>query len=345
MKYLLYLLVFCVISCASQDDVAEDLYVPFVAPENFPETTYTFTGTNVKSEQAVFELGRSLFYEPKLSSDNTISCAECHNQAFVFTHHLHALSTGVNEASGLRNTHALQNLAFQTSFNWDGIATQLFQQPIIPITAEIEMNETFENIIIKLSEEQEYQNAFKNAFHDENISIVNILKSLGNFMAMMVSSNSRYDQYLAGETTFTDQETIGLDLFSQKCATCHSGILFTDESFRNNGLMVRSSLPDEIGRQIATDNPDDYYKFKVPSLRNVEKSGPYMHDGRISSLRNVLDYYDSGVSETQNLDPLLKNEDVLGIPLTEDEKDALEAFLKTLTDDEFLNDERFAEPN
>jgi len=345
-QYLIFISFLVLFSC--QKDVNEiliDEYIPFQKPSNFPSSTYEFTDSNVKDEAAVFELGKSLFYEPKLSLDNSISCAECHNQSFVFTHHGHVLSSGVNEAPGVRNTHVLQNLAFQNSFNWDGSVTQLILQPIIPITTENEMNENFDNIIKKLSDNQQYTSAFANAFEDGQIRSTNILKALGNFMGMMVSNNSVYDQYLRGEAILTAQETIGLSLFDEKCSTCHSGILFTDESFRNNGLTVKNNLPDELGRQAITDDINDYYKFKVPSLRNVAKSGPYMHDGRISNLRRVLDYYDTGVEQTTNLDPILNNNGVLGIPLTEVQKDALEAFLNTLTDEQFLNDERFAAPN
>ena len=334
-------------SC-SKEHVEEEssAYVPFSVPEGFPEATHEFLGDNVKSEEAVFELGRKLFYEPKLSSDNSISCAECHEQSFVFTHHGHQLSPGVNGVNGIRNTQALQNLAFQTSFNWDGTTPQLFQQPLIPISAEHEMNETMSDVIAKLSEETDYLEAFKAAFYDEEISTSNILKSFANFMGMMISDNSKYDQVLRGEQgiVFTEDELAGKVLFEQKCATCHSGILFTDESFRNNGLTVNSKIPDELGRQSVTSLEEDYYKFKVPSLRNIEKSAPYMHDGRINSLRGVLNYYDSGVQATANLDPLLNQNGTLGIPLTEDEKDLLLAFLYTLTDDDFLNDERFTAP-
>lgn len=347
MKYYSILLALLVISCGKEDEISEEGYQSFSVPQGFPEATYNFTGTNVKDEEAVFELGRELFYEGKLSSDNTISCAECHNQAFVFTHHGHNLSTGVNEALGTRNTQALQNLAFQESFTWDGVATQLFQQPIIPITAEVEMNESFSNVITKLTEDENYKNSFQQAFSDGEVNTVNILTSLANFMGMMVSSNSKYDKYVRGESggDFTEDEVSGLELFNQKCATCHSGVLFTDESFRNNGLELNVSIPNELGRQVVTDDVNDFYKFKVPSLRNVEKSGPYMHDGRISTLRGVLDYYDTGVVETFNLDSELNKDGVLGIPLEETEKDQLMAFLETLTDEEFLNDERFSRPD
>lgn len=339
---------FLLFAC-SQEDIST--YQPFEQPVNFKAATYDFSGEDVKDEEAVFNLGRALFYEGKLSSDNSISCAECHNQYFAFTHHQHTLSSGVNEALGTRNSQPIQNLAFMEDFTWDGGADQLWKQPMIPITAEVEMNETFPSIIAKLTEDTNYVSLFKKAYYSGKIDTGNILKALGNFMGMMVSNNSKYDKYIRGEEggEFTDQEKKGLALFEQKCGSCHSGSLFTDETYRNNGLEPVYYLPDEKGRQNITATnenakEEDFYKFKVPSLRNIERSLPYMHDGRYSTLRRVLDHYDSKVKDTPNLDPSLKNDGVLGIPLTEDEKDDIIVFLKTLTDYEFLNDPRFEKP-
>lgn len=348
---LIYIGCSIILSCSSSTIEDYNVYKPFEQPAEFKQATYNFGGSDVKDEEAVFNLGRTLFYEGKLSSDNSVSCAECHNQYFAFTHHGHTLSAGINEALGTRNAQSLQNLAFMDAFTWDGGATQLWKQPIIPITAEVEMNSSFEEIKTKLSEDKEYVSLFKKAYNSGAITEITILKALGNFMGMMVSNNSKYDKYIREEEggDFTDQEKNGLALFEQKCATCHSGSLFTDESFRNNGLSVNSFIPDEKGRQTITTTEDysgdtDFYKFKVPSLRNVERTKPYMHDGRISSLERVLDFYDAKVEDTPNLDPLLKNGDRLGIPLTEDEKEDIIAFLYTLTDYEFLNDPRFEAP-
>lgn len=347
MKNILIYIGCCVfLSCSSEKIDENNIYKPFEQPANFKTATYNFGGENIKDEEAVFNLGRALFYEGKLSSDNSISCAECHNQYFAFTHHGHTLSAGVNEALGTRNAQPIQNMAFMDTFTWDGALEQLGRQPMIPITAEVEMNSTFEEVKEKLNKDNKYISLFKKAYHSGKITEATILKALGNFMGMMVSNNSKYDKYIRGEEggTFTEQEKRGLETFNNKCATCHSGSLFTDESYRNNGLSVNKFIPNEKGRQVISEKDEDFYKFKVPSLRNVERSYPYMHDGRLSSLKKVLDFYDSKVEDTPNLDPLLKNGDRLGIPLTDDEKDDIIAFLKTLTDYEFLNDPRFEAP-
>ena len=158
---------------------------------------------------------------------------------------------------------------------------------------------------------------------------------------MMVSANSRYDKYVRNEGgVLTAQELEGMGLFQEKCASCHITDLFTDSAFRNNGLPPNPYLND-LGRETVTGFRYDRYKFKVPSLRNVEKTAPYMHDGRFGSLESVLNFYATGVHNTENLDPLLNNNGVPGIPLTEDEKAAIIAFLKTLTDEEYINNPLF----
>jgi len=292
-----------------------------------------------------FELGKALFYDGKLSSNNAIPCAFCHEQAFAFTHHGHTLSHGVNGAIGTRNSPPIQNMAYQSAFMWDGAASHLDLQPIIPINSELEMSETFANIIKKLQADSYYQTQFDRAFEDGEISSTNILKALSQFMVMMISSNSKYDKYVRNEdnVTLTQIELDGLNTFENKCATCHATDLFTDQSYRNNGLSINPKLND-TGRYKILENPDDLYKFKVPSLRNIEHTFPYMHDGRFATLEAVLDFYDSGAVDNGNVDAsLLRVDNTYGITLNIYEKESLIAFLKTLTDNEFLTDERFSE--
>lgn len=171
-----------------------------------------------------------------------------------------------------------------------------------------------------------------------------MLKALSQFMVMMVSSNSKFDKFRRNEIggTFTADESAGYDLFKTNCASCHSTDLMTDNSFRNNGLAVNPKVND-VGRYKVTEKASDYYKFKVQSLRNVEVTAPYMHDGRFGTLEAVLNHYESGIEDSPTLDPLLKKNGKLGITLSQAEKKQIIAFLKTLTDTQYLTDKRFSE--
>ncbi|WP_299365760.1 cytochrome c peroxidase [Winogradskyella sp.] len=343
-NYMLVLLAL-VLSCSESDEVPkyEPVLLEIERPSNFPDIEYNLDNNPVT--EAGFQLGKDLFYDGRLSSNDAIACAFCHEQAFAFTHHGHNLSHGVDGAIGFRNSQPIQNMAFYNSFMWDGAASHLDLQPIIPITSELEMNETLANIVQKLKSDSNYQNQFVRAFEDGEISSENILKALSQFMLTMVSSNSKYDKYVRGEDniTLSQVELDGLNTFQNKCASCHATDLFTDQSFRNNGLPVNPQLND-TGRYRLLEDPNDLYKFRVPSLRNVEYTFPYMHDGRFTTLEVVMDFYDSGMVDNGNVDPAFLREDgTLGISLSDYEKESMIAFLKTLTDYEFLEDERFSE--
>ncbi len=337
-------MVFLLYACSNNEEeyILINESLAFEVPSNFPEPHYDFDA-NPPTKYG-FELGKRLFYDGKLSSNGFISCGFCHEQAFAFTHHGHQFSHGIDDLEGTRNTPPIQNMAFLKEFAWDGATSHLDLFPIIPITNEVEMGETMGNVINKLKADSSYQEAFEMAFDDPEVNTENFLKALGQFMAMMVSSNSRYDKYVRNEEggQLTDLEKQGLDLFGQKCSSCHGTDLFTDSSFRNNGLPPNPQL-DDVGREEVSGALSDKYKFKVPSLRNIDKTAPYMHDGRFGNLMSVLDFYESGVVDSSTLDPLLKLEGRLGIPLTSNEKEAIIAFLLTLTDETYLNDQRFAE--
>ncbi len=351
-KALCLLVSFSILSCSKES--IENTYVVFNQPDNFPNPTYEFD-VNPFTE-AKFKLGKRLFYESKLSLDNSISCGTCHNQRNAFTHHGHALSDGVGGVFGTRNTQPLQNLAFMNDFTWDGAIRHLDLQPLVPIESEVEMKESVRNVLLKLQKDTSYVADFKKAFiQKENethvVNIRTLTQSLSQFMNAMVSANSRYDRYIRGEfmeEPYRDDEKKGLLVFNNKCASCHAGALFTDQSYRNNGLGVHPNFPNELGRARVKDEDKGvdspfYYQFKVPSLRNIWVTFPYMHDGRLATIDAVLEHYNSGVKKMDNLDPLLQNKGVLGIPLTTTDKIVLKAFLKSLTDEEFLKDERFAE--
>ena len=335
------------VSCSKEDTdngyeaIVENDTLSIEIPDYFPEVTYNFEA-NPPTEKG-FELGKKLFYDGKLSSDGVVSCGFCHIQDFSFTHHTHIVSHGVNGALGTRNAQPLQNMIFMNEFTWDGAAESLDAQPIIPITAEVEMNESFSNIIDKLQTDKEYPQLFAEAFENGEVNTDNMLKAISQFLVMMVSADSKYDKILKNEgSQFTAEEEAGKVLFDQKCATCHAGVLFTDQSYRNNGLPIDPEYDDE-GRSRVTGLQADKYKFKVPSLRNIQITYPYMHEGRFQTLAQVLDHYDSGMVVTENLDPVFQQNENLGISLTEDEKQKIISFLETLTDDNFLLDDRFAE--
>ncbi len=312
--------------------------VAIKVPKGFPKPYYDFTKNKVTPDG--FNLGRKLFYDPILSNDYFTSCASCHQRFAAFAHIDHPISHGVIGKIGKRNVPALQNLIFQKEFMWDGGINHLDLQPIAPITGEAEMGETMEHVIYKLQNDSVYPKLFYKAFGDSIVTTENFLKSLSQFLALMISADSRYDNYLKGKETFTKPEEEGLKIFRAKCSSCHKEPLFTDNSYRNIGLKPDSSLND-YGRKSITGYPDDFMKFRVPSLRNVEMTYPYMHDGRFKNLQQVMNHYAEGNFFGINLDHELTK--TVGLGATEISN--ITAFLKTLTDKTFLYDRRFADPN
>ena len=311
-------------------------------PSNFPEPVYDLLA-NPLTEEGV-ALGKMLFYDPALSRDNTISCGFCHQQPTAFTHHGHDVSHGIGDLLGRRNSLPVQNLIWYRNFFWDGGVHNLDLVPLNAINNPVEMDEEPTNILLKLEKQQKYKDKFKAAFGSEEINSTRFLQSLTQFMATMVSANSRYDRYVRNEgVQLSPNELQGEVLFRQHCASCHSTDLFTDQSFRNNGFSNENDFLKDPGRQEITLNPEDRGKFKVPSLRNVEYTAPYMHNGKLNSLREVLNFYTSGVQLSSTLDPLLVQNGQPGIDLTVDEENRIIDFLKTLTDEEFLSDRRFSE--
>ncbi|WKL47865.1 cytochrome c peroxidase [Flavobacterium pectinovorum] len=341
-KYFFCLVIPFFISCSDEDEQYVNVPLDFTIPSNFPDLAYNIDG-NRPTEKG-FELGKKLFYDGRLASDGLVSCGFCHLQANAFTHHGHTVSHGVGDALGTRNAPPIQNMAFQSIYMYDGTAENLDLQPIIPLTSAIEMNGDLNAILKMMKEDKEYQKLFGQAFEDKAITTENMLKALSQFMVMMVSSNSKFDKYRRNETggTFSSDELAGYNLFKSKCASCHATDLMTDNSFRNNGLAVNPKVND-VGRYKVTEIVSDYYKFKVQSLRNVEVSAPYMHDGRFGTLEAVLNHYASGVNDSPTLDPILKQNGKLGIELSDTDKKQIIAFLKTLTDTQYLSDKRFSE--
>lgn len=325
------------VSCTAQEENPDNTYV-FVKPTNFPEPTYTFKNNPVTKEG--FLLGRKLFFDPLLSKDGSVSCNNCHIQSTAFADsQQHPLSIGVDNRVGTRNSPPLANLAFMPEFFWDGGVTHLDFVPINAIEAAFEMDEKLANVVAKLNADPNYPSLFKKAFGVDKVTSPYMLQALSQFMVMMVSGNSRYDKYKRGEgETLTADELEGLQLFQAKCGSCHSGELFTDFSYRNNGISTTFS---DKGRARITEFDGDIGKFRVPSLRNVALTAPYMHNAKFRSLTEVLQHYAEGVKQSATLDAYLQKNGKLGITMTADEQQKIIAFLRTLTDQDFRSDKRF----
>lgn len=310
--------------------------ITFPGPQHFGSPLYDFNGNPLTEEG--FSLGKKLFYDGRLSLDNTTSCASCHQQVAAFGTFEHDLSHGVNNQHTTRNAPALQNLAWLSAFRWDGGINRIEQQTLAHITTSNEMGMAMDAVIRYLREDPEYPGLFRSAFGSDEVNTDRLSKALSQFTVMLVSGNSKYDRMLRGQYPFDTYEQQGYQLFITKCATCHKEPLFTDGSYRNNGLPLNSFLQDK-GRMMVTGKSGDSLKFRVPSLRNVMLTANYMHDGRFSGLSQVYDHYASGIQKGPTLDPSLD----LGIGLSATERTFLTSFLKTLTDSSFVNDKRFAE--
>ncbi len=309
----------------------------FKMPANWPKPVYNFSKNKLSKEKIL--LGRVLFYDPIVSKDGKISCASCHSQFSAFTHVDHALSHGIHDSIGTRNSPALMNLAWQNSFMWDGAINNLDVQALAPISHPAEMGSSINELVGKLQSLKLYRQLYVNAFGDSSITGERTLKALSQFMLTLVSANSKYDKVKRQEEKFTAQEENGYLLFQKNCASCHTEPLFTNNGFANNGLMVDTVLKD-YGKVKITHRQTDSLKFKVPTLRNIEFTYPYMHDGRFKKLSEVLNHYTKEIIQSPTLAAELKE----GIVLTSNEKVDLIAFLLTLSDKEFVFNKDFSFP-
>lgn len=309
----------------------------FDIPKGWPKPVYNFKKNKLSAEKIA--LGRRLFYDPVLSRDSTISCASCHSPYNAFTHVDHDLSHGIEGRIGTRNSPALMNLAWHTTFMWDGAINHLDMQALAPISNPDEMDESIAHVCRKLQQTPTYPALFYRAFADSSITGEHVLKAVSQFMLTLVSANAKYDKVMRKQATFSEQENNGYRLFKQHCAACHTEPLFTNNTFAYNGLPPDSTLHD-IGRMKITQQKTDSLKFKVPTLRNIEFSPPYMHDGRFRKLSEVLRHYTTGISPSPNLAPELSQ----NMALTSNEKIDITAFLLTLSDKDFLFNPNFGPP-
>lgn len=333
--------------------VAQPFPYEFSYPVNFGNRI-SIPGDNLTTIEGV-ALGRKLFYETRLSANNKISCGSCHQQSRAFTDGK-AFSVGVDGSLTSRNSMALVNLLWARRFFWDGRSTGLEAQAEFPLTNPHEMGQAPGLSALKLRNTEVYRVMFKNAFGDTAITPSRIIKAIAQFERTLISSNSPYDRYLRKEYQPSALELEGMKLFNTApqpdrdirgadCSHCHGGVKTYMELFHNNGL---DDVSKDIGIQSISGLDSDHGRFKIPTLRNIALTGPYMHDGRFSSLEEVLDYYSEHLQQ-KHLSPFLKDisnsKGGTALQLTSYEKKAVIAFLNMLTDTSFVNNPEFSNPN
>lgn len=307
-------------------------FPPFVEPEDNPTT-----------EEGV-ALGRKLFYDPVLSGNNTIACADCHRQEYAFSDP-RTSSIGIDGMGGFRNSMSLANIAWQSRLFWDGRVYGLEQQALRPIQDPTEMHENLDVFVAELKADLHYREMFRRAFGSDHIDTTLIAKALSQFQRTLISFDSRYDRWAAGKDTLSEAELNGMQIFLDNkrggCAQCHSsfGAIFSDFIYRNNGL---DADPKDLGRYTVTQWFPEYGAFKTPSMRNVEYTAPYMHDGRFATLEEVMEFYNSGFVLGPYTDPAMFGL-VRGRMSQQDIQDLI-AFLKTLSEPAFLTNPLFSKP-
>ena len=352
LTFLSFILLFSLISCSNDDD-------------NFATSAYTFPNTedplipyptfqnNPITKEGV-ALGKKLFYDKRLSGDNTMSCNSCHKQEFAFATD-QKVEKGIDDIAGTRNSMPLFNLIWNTNqFFWDGRAITLEEQTQMPVEDPIEMHETWENAISEIKADELYPKMFKEAFNVSTHQISQHLagKAMSQFLRTLISDNSKYDKVIRGEAQFTNDELAGFGLFKTEgpedgissdgadCFHCHGKPLFTNNQYINNGLDPEGSFAD-LGKEAVSGDMADKAKFRVPTLRNLLYTAPYMHDGRFATLEEVLDHYNTGLHYSNTLDPNLKKHTEFGLLLTAKQKEQLLAFLKTLSDPDFITNPEY----
>lgn len=286
-------------------------------------------------------LGRKLFFDPMLSKNGKVSCATCHQPEKAFTDGIALTSAGVSGKPLLRHVPTLANVAWMEGLFWDGGAKDLESLSFGPLTHPDEMGQNLKELAQKLQQHKVYPALFRDAFGSDSITSAAISRALAQFQRTIISGNSRYDKYVRQEAggTLTELELKGLVLFREHCGSCHTSDFFTDNQYHNNGLDPAYGEAHEalaFGRGRITRRPEDIGKYKTPTLRNITLTAPYMHDGRFATLEQVLQHYTAGIAMSPTLAPELQQHTIPGIPLTTAEQQAIISFLKTLTDEEFI---------
>ena len=336
-------------------------YVDFIVTQGsyYDEQVQVFTDglSRLGIDNKLAALGRVLFYDPSLSSSNTISCASCHQQEFGFSD-IHQFSTGVNGSLSSRNSPGLANSIFYPTlrgYAWDQANGKLTDQFAAAITNRLEMNMSLLVLKNKLAHYDYYPPIFETVYGDSEITSDRILDALKHFVCAMASFDSKYDQgrslltsnengFISSNPALTAEENTGKALFIQHgCESCHIAEIFRGETSANIGLDL---VYRDKGVGARTGNPSQFGMFKIPSLRNLELTGPYMHDGRYATLEQVVRFYSDSIQAHPNLDEDLKNEmgNPIKLNLSDDEVSAMVAFLNSLTDYNFIQDPKFSNP-
>ena len=306
--------VLCLPQLDAQQFLANGLLGPVPVPADNPQT-----------DQRI-RLGQQLYFDTRLSADNTVSCATCHKPDAAWANH-NSTDTGIKGQVGGRNSGTILNAAYMRYQFWDGRAGSLEEQALGPIANPIEMGETLENVVLKLNAIPGYRRQFQRVFGTD-VTTDGIAKAIAAFERTVTSGPSPYDRYLMGDKKAMSPAAVrGMDLFNGKahCTACHSGPMFSDQSFHNIGVGMDKPNPD-VGRFKITNDPADWGSFKTPTLRDISLTYPYLHDGSEKTLADVVAFYDKGGIPNRNLDPLM-----LPLNLTRPEKADLVAFMEALT--------------
>lgn len=331
----IFFILLLTVSCQKENSLVEPkVSEPLLAiPIGFPNPE--FPAGNEFTE-ARWKLGKKLFYDKVMSRNETVSCASCHMAAYAFSDTV-AFSPGVENAPGVRNAPSLANVVYQPYYTRDGGVPTLEMQVLVPIQEHNEFDFNIIEIANRLKANPEYQELSQDAYKREPDYYV-IVRALATFERSIISGNSRFDQYIyqGNNSALTEQEIAGMELFNSErtnCSSCHSGFNFSNYTFQNNGLYEEYA---DLGRFKLTNNEADRALFKVPSLRNVAVTGPYMHDGSMRTLEEVVTHYNSGGQNHPH-----KNKMIKPLNLSETEQAALVAFLRSLTDDDFIKNKKF----
>ncbi len=291
-----------------------DYYMP--APENYPP-----------AGEAMIALGRQLFFDPMLSRDSSLACASCHIPSRAFTN-AQAVSQGVFGRPGHRNVPTLINRGWGQSFFWDGRSSTLEHQVLQPIQATTEMDLSIEEVVRRLRDDPEYAITFVDVLNRAP-NREGLAQALAVYVRSIRAGDSPFDRLVDGDLeALTERQHVGLRLFQglAGCSRCHNGPLFTDERFHNTGVAWRDGELIDQGRFVVSGSEEDRGAFKTPTLREVERTGPYMHDGSLATLEEVVEFYNRGGNANPHLDHALRPLD-----LTDDEKEALVAYLRSLS--------------
>lgn len=352
-KHLLFLLVvqFLIACSGSGSDGGDDVYVPIPASLDIPPLfeqkliAPVIPNNNPLTEEGI-ALGKRLFFDKKLSGDNTQSCSSCHDPRNAFTDDTQ-FSDGIDGLFGTRNSMPLFNLAwnFGDRFTWGGKELGLERQAFEPVRNPIEMHANWTEVANKLQQDPQYPTLFLQVFGTSQIDSTLVTKAIAQFERTLISGNSKFDRYLLGTASLTPEELNGFNVFMDEdrgdCFHCHgsdNNPLWTDNDFHNNGLDATFT---DLGLGAVTGDPNDNGKFRSPSLRNLAFTAPYMHDGRFATLEEVINHYSEGIQISPTIDPLIKKANQGGVQLSAQDKADLKAFLLALTDNDFINNPAF----